>query len=217
MRIKVCCIKSTHEARLALEAGAELLGLVSETLEGPGAISDEQIRSIATGLSEGVVSCLLTAETNPGAIAAHAVRTGVHAIQLVGEISPRDVARLRERLPGRELIKVVHVEGDDSTRIAAEYGESADTLLLDSAVRDPQGDRLGGTGRVHDWRVSRDIVRASRIPVLLAGGLTPENVSEAIDAVRPAGVDVCSGLRPTGVLEPRLARRFCARSKAAAI
>ena len=217
MRIKVCCIASVDEARIAHEAGAHLLGLVSQTLSGAGAIPDDRIRVIAESLPGSAMPCLLTSEVDPNAIAEHARSTRVRAVQLVGEISPNRVAVLRPLLPGIQLIKVIHVEGRSSVKLASSYEQIADCLLLDSIVRQDGGDSLGGTGKAHDWSVSREIAKVSAKPVFLAGGLNPDNVEGAISAVSPDGVDVCSGLRVGGALKETLLAEFVARATAAAV
>ena len=99
------------------------------------------------------------------------------------------------------LIHVVHVEDEASVALAADYARRADALLLDSGRPSLAVPELGGTGRAHDWRLSARIVAASSVPVFLAGGLAPGNVAEAIRAVRPYGVDVCSRLRSGGALD----------------
>ncbi|MCA9758834.1 MAG: phosphoribosylanthranilate isomerase [Candidatus Eisenbacteria bacterium] len=214
MRVKVCCIASVEEARLAHDAGADLLGLVSHTLSGAGAISDDRIRAIVDSLPASATPCLLTSELSPHEIARHARSTRVKAVQLVGDISRQDVTALRSLIPGTLLIKVVHVEGPQSVDLASSYDAVADALLLDSVVREPGSDSLGGTGKTHDWNVSRRIVESVTKPVFLAGGLNPWNIEGAIAAVGPGGVDVCSGLRESGALSQSLLTDFVARARA---
>lgn len=200
---------------MAHRAGAQLLGLVSQTLSGAGAIPDRMIREIADSVPESATTCLLTAETDPARVAEHVKSTRTRAVQLVGRIAPGDVSRLRSAVAGLQAIKVIHVEGPQACDLAAAYFEGADALLLDTAVRGPNSDELGGTGQTHDWRISREIVRRSPIPVFLAGGLGPANVESAIRGVRPHGVDVCSGLRKDGDLDRGLLSEFVARAAAA--
>jgi phosphoribosylanthranilate isomerase len=216
MRVKVCCIASVDEARLAHEAGADLLGLVSQTLSGSGAIPDGRIRAIVDSLPDSATPCLLTSEYDPHAIAQHVQTTRVRAVQLVGPISPQDVSALRSLVPDLALIKVIHVESSRSYDLASSYADVADCLLLDSAVRSADSVLLGGTGRTHDWSLSRRIADATAKPVYLAGGLHPGNVEQAIAAVTPDGVDVCSGIRRAGSLSKSLLADFVARAAAAA-
>ncbi|NQU36975.1 MAG: phosphoribosylanthranilate isomerase [Actinobacteria bacterium] len=217
MRIKICCIKSIDEAILASRAGAHVLGLVSQSLSGAGAIPDTLISEIVARVPESQATCLLTSELDPDDILRRQDATQTDMIQLVGEIPPAAVSELRALLPAVQLLKVVHVEGSESLDLAAAYVRCCDALLLDTAVRSRDGDSLGGTGTPHDWSISRKIVETSPIPVYLAGGLNPGNVEAAISAVRPYGVDVCSGLRRDGRLSPSLVSDFVGKATGAAV
>lgn len=200
-RVKVCCISSLAEARLAVSRGAAALGLVSAMPSGPGVIPDRRIREIAERIPPGVTSVLLTARTDPEAIVEQHRSARTHAIQLVDRLTAEARRALRKALPGTGLLQVVHVEGPEALDEALEAAEAAHALLLDSGRPTAEVRELGGTGRPHDWSVSRRIVEAVDLPVFLAGGLGAENVSEAIRRVRPYGVDVCSGLRTAGALD----------------
>ena len=201
-RFKVCCIASAEEAALAVRYGASALGLVSEMPSGPGVISEERIRRIAASVARPVSTFLLTSLTDPDEVAAQHRRCGTTAIQLVDRVAPEAYGTLRVALPGVQLVQVVHVTGPDSIAEAVAAAPHVDALLLDSGRPDLLVRELGGTGRVHDWRVSRAIRDAVEVPVFLAGGLSPENVREAIQTVQPFAVDVCSGLRTDGRLDP---------------
>jgi phosphoribosylanthranilate isomerase len=102
-------------------------------------------------------------------------------------VSPTDVAELKGRLPGIQIMRSVPVTGQESIAIAQSYDAIADMILLDSYRA--LDDQIGALGLTHDWSISRRIVEAVRIPVILAGGLGPDNVRDAIGCVRPAGVD----------------------------
>ena len=205
---KVCCIQDEAELRLAAESGARFAGLVGWMPSGPGPIADEDIARLAAA-ARGITPVLLTARSDAADIAAHVRATGVRGVQIVQAVAPPVRHALRRDLPGVEILQVVHVEAPDSIDEAALAAEGADWLLLDSGRPSAPVAELGGTGRVHDWSLSRRIVEASPIPVLLAGGLRPENVADAVRAVRPAGVDVCSGLRDgAGRLRPERLRAF---------
>ncbi|MFN2420412.1 MAG: phosphoribosylanthranilate isomerase [Gemmatimonadota bacterium] len=192
---------SVDEARLAVARGASLIGLVSAMPSGPGPIPEEQIAEIAATVPPGVTSVLLTAHTDPAAIAEQQARCGVRAIQFVDRVEPDAMRDLREALPGIALIQVVHVAGEQSVAEAIHAAPLVDALLLDSGRPDLAIKELGGTGRVHDWQISHRIREAVDIPVLLAGGLRAENVREAIETVRPYAVDVCTGVRTNGLLD----------------
>jgi len=210
-RVKVCCIASTDEARLAIDAGADAIGLVAEMPSGPGPIPDARIVEIAAAIPPGVETVLLTARTNPEAIAEHHAACRTTTIQLVDHVEPSDHARLRARLPGVRLMQVIHVLDEHSVAGALAAGEHCHAVLLDSGNPHAPVKELGGTGRVHDWSISRRIVESCPVPVFLAGGLSPENAAAAVSRADPFGLDVCSGLRTNGRLDPdKLAAFFAA-------
>lgn len=215
MRIKICCIGSVAEARLAIARGADALGLVSEMPTSNGVIPDALVREIAAALPPGVDSFLLTSRTDPDAIVAHQRETGVSTLQLVDRVAPADLRRVKRALPDVALVQVVHVTGPGAIAEADSYANAADALLLDSGTPDAPVRALGGTGRVHDWELSRRIAARAACPVILAGGLDPANVARAVRRVRPAGVDVCSGLRPRGALDPGLLESFVRNTREA--
>lgn len=206
---KVCCIQSEAELVLARDAGAVFAGLVGAMPSGPGPIPDEAIARLAAAAPQGITPVLLTSRTAAPDIADHVRVTGVGAVQIVQHVPAAVRAELRRALPGVRILQVVHVEGPASLDEAMEATEGADYLLLDSGRPGAAVAELGGTGRVHDWSVSARIVERSTVPVLLAGGLRPDNVAEAVAAVRPFGVDVCSGLRDAdGGLVPQRLKAF---------
>lgn len=203
LSVKVCCIQSEDEVRLTAAAGATHIGLVGAMPSGPGPISDEDIVRIAGSAPDDVTTVLLTSRTAATEIVAHVLDTGVDAVQIVQEVAPSVRHAVRQALPGIQIFQVVHVEGETAVAAAREAAKGSDYLLLDSGRPSAEVAELGGTGRTHDWSVSADIVRRSPIPVFLAGGLAPENAAQAIRAVGPAGVDLCSGVRDSdGRLEP---------------
>lgn len=205
---KICCIASQEEAEMAAAAGARAIGLVGAMPSGPGPIADDLIARIAGAMRGRVLSVLLSAETTAAGLVAHVARCLPDAVQIVDAPRPGAVAALRRAAPGVTVIRVIHVGGAEAEAEAAEAARAADMLLLDSGV--PARRELGGTGRVHDWAVSARIVRASPVPVWLAGGLGPANAARAVAEVGAHGLDVCSGLRPGGRLDPGLLGAFMA-------
>lgn len=201
IRLKVCCIADADEARLAIAHGADALGLVSAMPSGPGVIEDAAIATIARAVPPPVATFLLTSRTDAPSIAAQAQASGANTLQLVDHVPPAALTALRAELPGVRLVQVIHVLDAASVREAAEAAPHVDALLLDSGNPRLAVKELGGTGRVHDWALSRSIVEASPVPVFLAGGLRADNVAAAVAAVRPFGVDVCSGVRTDGRLD----------------
>ena len=201
-RIKICCISSEEEARMAIAAGASALGLVGPMPSGPGVISDELIRQIARTVPPPVSSFLLTSETRAEDIIAHHGRTLTTTIQLVDALQDRDYVSIRAALPAVKLVQVIHVTDEASIDEALRAADEVDALLLDSGNPNLAVKVLGGTGKVHNWALSRKIVEQSPVPVFLAGGLHPGNVRQAVEAVQPFGLDLCSGVRTDRKLDP---------------
>lgn len=204
--LKVCCMGSVEEARLAISCGASAVGLVAEMPSGPGPISDALIAEIARTVPPPVATFLLSSRSRASDLADHVQATGVQVLQIVRHIDPAEYPELRRLLPRTRLVQVVHVEDEASLALARDYGRLADALLLDSGRPKAAVVELGGTGRVHDWALSRRIRDSVAVPIFLAGGITPANVREAIDSVAPHGIDLCSGVRTNGRLnEAKLA------------
>ncbi|TPW11587.1 MAG: phosphoribosylanthranilate isomerase, partial [bacterium] len=200
-RVKICCIADPDEAALAIAAGASAIGLVSAMPSGPGPIEESMIARVAASVPASVDTFCLTSLRDAEAIAAQHSRVGTRTIQLVDSLPPGHHARLRELLPGIRLVQVIHVTGPESVDEAMTLAPDVDALLLDSGRPNLPVPELGGTGRVHDWAHSRAIVSASPVPVWLAGGLRAGNVAEALRAVDPHGLDLCSGVRTDGRLD----------------
>ncbi len=209
-RVKVCCISSVEEARLAVAAGAHALGLVSAMPSGPGVIDEELIARIAAAVPPPVSPFLLTSLQEGRALAAQQRRLGVGTLQLVDAVEPGAYALLRRELPGVRLVQVIHVTGRESLDEAREAARHVDAILLDSGNPKAAVKELGGTGRRHDWGVSRLIREAVAVPVFLAGGLHAGNVAEAVREVGPFALDICSGVRSEGALDPAKLRAFFA-------
>lgn len=206
--MKICCIQSIDEARLAIKHGAQLLGLVSEMPSGPGPISEERIAAIAAALSPGIISVLLTSRTDAQEIIAQQRRCRVKTIQIVDRLQRGTYRDIRKALPGISIIQVIHVRSMEAIQEAVEVAPQVDAILLDSGNPGLPQKELGGTGRTHDWCISQKICAAVKIPVFLAGGLNPANVAAAVQQVKPYGVDVCTGVRTNGLLDEAKLQRF---------
>ncbi len=200
-RVKICCISSKQEALDAIEFGASALGLVGEMPSGPGVISDDEILEIASNVPPPIATFLLTSQTNSQKIIEHHKRVHTNTIQIVDELKARAYHEIREALPNTKLVQVVHVLDESSVDEALELAEFVDAVLLDSGNPNLAVKELGGTGRTHNWALSRKIVEQCGKPVFLAGGLTADNVRAAVETVRPFGLDVCSGIRTDGKLD----------------
>jgi phosphoribosylanthranilate isomerase len=206
--VKVCCIAGLDEARLAISAGASAIGLVSAMPSGPGPIDEDLIAGIAAAVPRPTETFLLTALVDAEAIALQQKRCGTTAVQLVDQVAEPELRRLRRLLPETRLVQVIHVLGPESVDEARAAAPLVDTLLLDSGNPRLAVKELGGTGRVHDWALSRRVCESVSVPVLLAGGLHPGNARAAMEQVAPAGLDVCSGLRLNGRLDVGKLREF---------
>jgi phosphoribosylanthranilate isomerase len=208
-RVKICCIASLEEAWTAIEYGASALGLVSAMPSGPGVISDELIAEIAATLPPAIGSFLLTSQQDVATIVAQQRRCGVNTLQLCDRLRSGTYEDLRAAIPGISLVQVLHVTGEQVLHEARQVAPHVDAILLDSGDPSLPVKELGGTGRTHNWDISRRVREEVNVPIFLAGGLRPDNVAEAIRAVRPYGVDVCTGVRTRGKLDQaRLAAFF---------
>jgi phosphoribosylanthranilate isomerase len=208
LRVKVCCIASTAEADLAIAAGADALGLVSAMPSGPGPIPEPEIATIVRHVGDRAATVLLTSRQDAVGIGEQLERIGPTVVQLVDDLPTSEYAALRAAHPAVAIMQVIHVRGPASVVEATRVAPFADAILLDSGNPTAAVKELGGTGRVHDWTLSRAIRDAVPIPVFLAGGLRPSNVADAIDAVQPFGIDVCSGVRVGGRLDGSAVRAF---------
>ncbi len=210
-RVKVCCISSVEEAQTAIRCGASALGLVSTMPSGPGVISWELIAEISATVPPPIATFLLTCSQDAEEIADQQHGCGTSTVQICDRLKRGTYAEIRRAMPGIALVQVVHVSGKESVREAVSVSEQVDAILLDSGNQSLAVKELGGTGRVHDWRLSRQIREAVHVPIFLAGGLKTENVAEAVRAVGPFGLDLCSGVRTDDQLDPKKLSRFFAQ------
>ena len=201
-KVKICCISSVEEARMAIAHGAAALGLVAKMPSGPGPIPDNLIREIARTVPPPIATFMLTSETDAQAIIAHHTRTLTNTIQIVDELTAGSYDEIRTAIPSVKLVQVIHVMDEGSVEEAIRISTQVDALLLDSGNPKAAIKELGGTGRTHNWQLSRKIVEQTRVPVFLAGGIHAGNVQQAISEVGPFGIDLCSSVRTDGKLDP---------------
>lgn len=213
VRIKICCINSIAEAFTAIEFGADAVGLVGRMPSGPGPIPDGLINKIARAVPPPVGTFLLTSETSVTGIIKHHKRTNTNTIQIVDLLTDGSYSQIRESLPFIKIVQVIHVIDLRSVDLAIKLSGNVDAILLDSGNPDLKVKELGGTGRIHNWELSRQIRENVKCPVYLAGGLNPENVRQAMEKVRPFAVDVCSGVRTGGLLDKNKLHDFIANSR----
>jgi len=193
---------------MAIEYGADALGLVGKMPSGPGPIPDWLIAEIVKTIHPPIASFLLTSEQSSEEIIYHTKRVDTNTVQIVDELTTGTYSDIRTALPHLKIVQVIHVNGEESIDDAVRISPNVDALLLDSGNPKASLKTLGGTGNVHNWDLSREIVKAVDIPVFLAGGLHANNVRQAIETVRPFGVDVCSGVRTEGRLDPNKLEAF---------
>ncbi len=215
-RVKICCISTLEEAWIAINHGASALGLVSEMPSGPGVIHESLIAEIARRIPPFVSSVLLTSKRSPSEIIEQHRRCGTNAIKICDDLDPDGIDEVSSALPGINLIKVIHVNGEGSIEKAKTVSQYVNGILLDSGNKGGSVVELGGTGRTHNWEISRRVVEAVEAPVILAGGLNPGNVSEAIRLVKPYAVDVCSGVRTGGSLDSDKLQSFISQVRGSA-
>ena len=187
---------------MAIDFGAAALGLVAKMPSGPGTIEDTLIMEIAKTIPPPIASFMLTSETTDEEIIKHHKRTGTNTIQMVDELLEGSYSNIKLALPSIKLVQVIHVVNEYSVEEAIEVAEKVDALLLDSGNPKALIKELGGTGRTHNWLLSRKIVENSKVPVFLAGGINSDNVKRAIEEVNPFGIDLCSSVRSNGKLDP---------------
>ncbi|MFC4232025.1 hypothetical protein ACFOW1_08990 [Parasediminibacterium paludis] len=201
-KVKICCISSEEEASMAIGYGAAALGLVAKMPSGPGVIDDALIATIAALVPPPIGTFMLTSETNVDEIIAHHYRTNTNTIQIVDALQSGTYKAIKTALPVIKIVQVIHIINEASVDEALQIAEHVDALLLDSGNPNLVLKELGGTGRTHNWQLSKQIVAQCKKPVFLAGGLKIDNVKRAIDIVQPYGIDVCSGVRTNQQLDP---------------
>ena len=208
--VKICGITDIETARAVASLGADMLGFHVDLHHSRNPLTRDMVAKIVSELPLTCSAVLVTSATDPEKIAQLVKDTGVTAVQLHGDME--EMGKLKSELPHIKLYKVVNVFDESAVDEAKSYEGIADALVLDSAIKET-GQR-GGTGKTHDWNISRKIVESTSLPVILAGGLNPENVAEAIRKVRPYAVDGNSGVsNPDGTKNLEKVKLFVERAK----
>jgi phosphoribosylanthranilate isomerase len=207
-RTKICCITTLEEARTAIEFGADALGFVSEMPSGSGMISEDLIAEISSKVPPTVTTILLSSKQKTNDIVLQQQKSKCNAIQFCDRIEIDTYKELRGELPGVKFIQVIHIIDNKSINRAQAISSYVDGLLLDTGNPDLPQKILGGTGRTHDWNISKEIRSKVSVPIFLAGGLNPENVASAAKLVKPFCIDICSGVRTDGVLDKDKLMKF---------
>jgi phosphoribosylanthranilate isomerase len=209
-KVKICCIQSIEEAELAIKYGASAIGLVSEMPSGPGVISEDLIKKIAGAVPSTIDSFFLTSKLDADSIIEQHRKCKTTTLQIVDKVKISVLIKLKKELPTTRLVQVLHVNGEESISEAKNAAQFVDALLLDSGNQKLRVKELGGTGRTHDWTISRKIRDAVSVPVYLAGGINANNVLNAVKEVEPFGIDLCSSVRENGKLSEKLLGDFFA-------
>ncbi|MFH1161982.1 MAG: phosphoribosylanthranilate isomerase [Candidatus Jorgensenbacteria bacterium] len=202
-KIKICCIKSREELATVVKYGVDCVGFVSKMPSGPGIISDREIRDIAKYAPEHVDTFLLTSHLDPKKIIEQQQFCKTKTVQLCNPLKINDLKKLKEALVGVKIVGVTHVLNEESIQKAVELQDFVDAILLDTGNPCGASPELGGTGRTHNWDVSKKICQHVTSPVYLAGGLNHKNVIAAIEHVDPYGIDLCCGVRTNDKLDEK--------------
>ena len=198
---------------MAIGAGADALGLVSTMPSGLGVISNERILEITQMIPPSIDAFVLTTLDNSWDLIDLIRKVRNRTIQLVDRLNTGNYLEIRASIPCVKIVQVIHVQDETAIEKAIRVESYVDAVLLDSGNPDLPIKELGGTGRTHNWDISKEIVDSIETPVFLAGGLNPENIGEAIEKVRPFGVDVCNGVRTDGKLDGEKLRKFINETK----
>ena len=195
-RAKICGIRDAAARDAAVAFGADAVGFVVEISRSRRSIGRGEARRLIEGLPPFVSSVIVVEPDSVAEAANLALDTGADVLQVNDSLGIEDLSILAEVVPQKLVAAVPAMPGVLDRALDLE--EVADALLVDSS----EGGGLGGTGTVHDWKLSADLARRATVPVILAGGLHPGNVAEAIETVRPYAVDVSSGVETHGEKDP---------------
>ena len=197
VKIKICGITNLEDALLAAELGADALGFIFYA-KSPRKVAPETARSIIAQLPPFVASVGVFVDEAAAVVQELAAKVGLDWVQLHGQESPDYCRNL-----GRKVIKAFRIQDEDSLRQLADYQGAAQALLLDTYKKG----QVGGTGEIFDWHLARKAKKYG--PIILAGGLTSENVAQAIATAGPAAVDAASGTEAApGKKDPAKLRAF---------
>ena len=205
-RVKICGVTTPEDRDAVVASGADAVGVISGVaVDTPREVDEKAAAGLVAGVPPLVTSVLVTMPASVQAAVRRVDAVGPDVVQVHAGLEPAEVGALGRRVDAA-VVAAVDAEGQDARAFAA----VADALLVDSV--DAAGG--GGTGQTHDWERTRELVAALDVPVILAGGLTPENVADAVETVRPFGVDVASGVESAGGAKDHDAvERFVARAR----
>ena len=220
MITQIYSIQTKEEALACIEAGADRIGLLVGVKGGkfPCSITEDKAKEIYAAIGDKAVKVLISVEYTAEAVIAQTKRLMPDVLHLCAnfEGSPEFREQLRKELPSVKLMEAVGITGPDAVEEAIEKAGYADILILDSVSSTVPG--VGASGETNDWNIDRKIVESVSVPVILAGGLGPDNVADAIKAVRPDGVDSLTKTsdKENGILVRKnidKVREFCENAK----
>lgn len=215
VRVQIAGVSSLEEALAAEEAGAAALGFTVRLPSGfHDGLTEAKARSIIAVVPPFITTVAITYVDNAREAIDLSRYLGVGVLQLHGPFPDGDLPMVRAALPHIKIVRAVHVTGREAIAEARALARRVNAIILDTF--DPETGKKGATGTTHDWNISREIVATIQAPFILAGGLTPENVVEAIQTVRPWAVDVHTGVEnPDGTRNFEKLREFIRRAKSA--
>lgn len=213
--IQIAGIKDLHEALMLVDAGVDWLGFPLRLAVHQEDISESEAARIIRQLPDPKSAVLITYLSSAKEIKELSTFLGIYKIQLHGEIPLREVQHLRKSFPELLIIKSLVVRENNLDELldsVQQFSPLVDAFITDT--HDPVTGADGATGKTHDWNISARLVAESPVPVILAGGLTPKNVEEAILTVQPAGVDAHTGVEgKDGRKNPALVQAFVTRAR----
>ena len=215
--VQVAGVIDAPEADMLIREGVKFLGFPLRLTVNKEDLTEAEAAALVRSFPPGVRGVLITYLDKAGDVLDFCRDLGVRTVQLHGAIATSELAEIKRRDPSLEVFKSLVIRAgneDDLRRLVAETSPFVDAYITDTF--NPATGQEGATGLTHDWSISRRLVELSPRPVILAGGLHPGNVADAIRAVRPAGVDSHTGLEaPDGRKDPAKVRAFLANAKAA--
>jgi phosphoribosylanthranilate isomerase len=215
--IQIAGVLDENEARMLVQAGVHRLGFPLRIFPHREDLTEEMAAKVIRGLPPTAEAVLITYESRGRAIADLAAELGVRGVQIHGDIDLEEISLLRRHSPGLYIIKSLIVRGDNLAQLEkalSRFAPLVDAFITDTY--DPETGASGATGKTHDWAISRRLAAISPRPLILAGGLHPENVKEAILRVRPAGVDAHTGVEgPDGRKDAGMVEAFVKAAKEA--
>ncbi|NLZ30120.1 MAG: phosphoribosylanthranilate isomerase [Methanomicrobiales archaeon] len=212
MRVKFCGTTSRMDMQCAIDAGCDALGFIMGVVhQSSDVVTPAEAAEMIRWLPPFIEPVAVTHLQDPEDLIKLVRDSRCTTLQIQNTIEPFATDAIRDALPFVKIVKAVHVMDESAIRTGKLYEPYVDALLLDSRTRE----KIGGTGIPHDWNISAEIVANSAIPVILAGGLTPENVAGAIRRVRPYGVDVHTGIKKDGIRDPEKTLAFAREARGA--